>query len=55
MRRRFCRMLDLKHTGVCDIDDDNDDDDDDADDGDDDAMAEAVHLARAPELDENQH
>ena len=35
-------------------DDDDDDDDDDADDGDDDSMAEAVHLARTPELDENQ-
>jgi len=46
-------MLDLKHTGVCDVDDDNDDDDDDADEGDDDTMAEAVHLARAQELDEN--
>ena len=44
-------MLDLKHIGVCDVDDDNDDDDDDADADDDDAMAEAVHPARAPELD----
>jgi len=48
-------MLDLKHIGVCDVDDDNDDDDDDADADDDDAMAEAVHPARAPELDEKQH
>ena len=55
MRRRFSHMIDLKHTGVCDDEDDNDDDDDDADEGDDDAMTEAVHLARAPELDENQH
>ena len=53
-RRRFSHRADLKLTGVCDVDDDDDDDDDDADDGDDDAMAEAVHLARAPELDENQ-
>ena len=44
----------MKLTGVCDVDDDDDDDDDDADDGDDDSMAEAVHLARTPELDENQ-
>jgi hypothetical protein len=48
-------MVDVKHTGVCDVDGDNDDVDDDADEGDDDAMAEAVHLARAPELDEIQH
>ena len=43
----------MKLPGVSD-DDDDDDDDDDADDGDDDAMAEAVDLALAPELVENQ-
>ena len=43
----------MKLPGVSD--DDNDDDDDgDADDGDDDAMAEAVDLALAPELVDNQ-
>ena len=42
----------MKLPGVSD--DDDDDDDDDADDGDDDAMAEAVDLALAPALGENQ-
>ena len=52
-RRRFSHGAYLKLPGVSD-DDDDDDDDDDADDGDDDAMAEAVDLALAPELVDNQ-
>ena len=52
-RRRLSHGAYLWLPGVSD-DDDDDDDDDDADDGDDDAMAEAVDLALAPELVDNQ-